>query len=256
MIIDRFESSLRKFFAIPPSLKINYSRDDYFKFFQKETEIYSKKYAKERVNVHGKDKIMALAENGGVVLAPIHHGSFFLSGGVFVHQLGLNCTAIVTHNNLLVLPPKQAEVWRAMHKAMEKLHNQKLFYAGINPKSEIVGYLSSPKNLLWAMLDVREVGRPRPEFPFIYQEKTIYLQTGSARLACSAGVPLVPVAIKYNRNRRYHDLFIGSAIMPNSNPVEMTQAALKQLEQLTDQNTNQLFHDMDYFSAPAENLIG
>ena len=93
----RIESSFRQFFAIPPSLKVDYSRDDYFNFFQKETEIFSKKYAKERVIIHGRSELMALAENGGAVLAPIHHGSFFLSGGVFVHQLGLNCNAIVTH---------------------------------------------------------------------------------------------------------------------------------------------------------------
>lgn len=250
--LHRINVLVRQFLALPPNLKLNYSRSDYFEFFRTETEIFSKKYAKERVVVHGKAEIVRCSKNSGVVLAPIHHGSFFLTGGVFVHQMGLKCTAIVTHNNLLILPPDQAKIWRAMHKAMEKLHDQKLFYAGLNSKSEIVDYLSVPGNLLWAMLDVREVGRERPEFPFVFHGKTIYLQTGSARLACSAGVPFIPVSIKYNQTKKVHDLFVGTAIKPDSDPIKMTQAALLQLEQFTDLSTNQLFHDMGYFSVPAE----
>jgi lauroyl/myristoyl acyltransferase len=249
--IHRIEAMFRQFFALPPRLKVNYSREDYFNFFKNETEIYSKKYAKERVIIHSTSEIVELTRKKGAVLAPIHHGSFFLSGGVFVHQLGLNCNAVVTHNNLLVLPPEQAKIWRAMHKAVERLHGQNLFYAGINKKSEIVDYLSLPRNLLWAMLDVREAGRPRPEYPFFFQGNTIYIQTGSAQLACSAGVPFVPIGIKYNPINKVHDLFIGAAITPSADPIKMTQAALQQIEKFTDKNSSQLFHDMDFFSAPA-----
>jgi hypothetical protein len=131
------------------------------------------------------------------------------------------------------------------------LHGQKIFYAGINKKDEIVDYLSAPKNVLWAMLDVREVGRDRPEFPFVFQGKTLYLQIGSARLACSAQVPLVPIGIRYDRIHRVHNLFVGTAIASDSDPIEMTQQALAQLEKFSDQSPNQYFHDMDYFATPA-----
>jgi lauroyl/myristoyl acyltransferase len=188
----------------------------------------------------------------GAVLAPLHYGSFFLTGGAIFHQLNLRCTAIVTHNNMLVIPAEQAAMWRRIHHRTERLQQQVLFRAGVTPVQDIERYLSKPHCLLWAMMDVREAGRERPEFPFEFQQRQIYLQTGAARLASQTGRPFVPIHIKYNRSEKLHHLHFGSPISSNNSPVEMTQQALTQLEKHLDDQPQQFFHDMNYFSVPAK----
>ena len=244
-------SWLRKFFAQPPSLQIGYKAPEYFRFMCEETQRFSPRYAKKYVEVHEGHKLIQLTKERGAVLAPLHYGSFFLSGGAVVHQLHLRCTAIVTHNNLLVLPDQEADMWREMHSQAQRLHEQPIFYAGVTPRDQIVQYLSKPHNLLWAMMDVREAGRDRPEFPFTFQERKVFLQTGAERLACIARVPLIPMCIKYDLSRKQHNLYIGEPISPGESPIEMTQKALTQLEVHTTDDPEQFFHDMNFFSVPS-----
>lgn len=242
---------IKKLLVRPPYLPTDYTAPEFFRFMCEETHLYTPQYTKRLVVIHDGHKLSEVTRQRGAVLAPLHYGSYFLSGGAIVHQLKLHCTAIVTHSNLLVLPAEQAEMWRGIHHRTQRLHQQPLFHAGITPRQDIVQYLAEPHNLLWAMMDVREVGRDRPEFPFIFQEQQIYLQTGAARLACLADVPFIPMCIKYNRAERRHHLHFGSPIPPGNSPTEMTQQALTQLERHIVNQPQQFFHDMNYFSVPS-----
>lgn len=242
---------LKKLLVIPPNLPSKYTMPDFFRFMCEETFLYTPRYARQRVVIHNGHILSEITKERGAVLAPLHYGSFFLSGGAIFHQLNLRCNAIVTHNNLLVLPVDEASMWIGMHQRTQKLHQQPLFHAGLTPRQDIVQYLTKPRNLLWAMMDVREAGRERPEFPFVFKSRQIYLQTGAARLACIAGVPFVPMNIKYNRSERRHHLYIGDPIAPINSPDEMTQQALTQIEKYIFDQPEQFFHDMDYFSVPA-----
>jgi lauroyl/myristoyl acyltransferase len=253
---SRIETTLRswawvkKLFATPPYLPDNYNSSDYARFMREETFLYTPRYAKQSVVIHGERILSEATKKHGAVLAPLHYGSFFLSSGAIVHQLKLRCTAIVTHNNLLVLPVDEANFWRGVHQRSAKLYRQPLFRAGITPRHEMERYLAEPRNLLWAMLDVREAGRERPEFPFLFLQRQIYLQTGPARLASFAGVPLVPICIQYNLEERRHHLYLDSPIWPDKTPIEMTQQALTQLEQYVINQPEQFFHDMNQFVVP------
>lgn len=242
---------IKRLLVSPPYLPSNYNASEFLRFMREETFLYTPRYARQLVVIHNGQILNGITKERGAVLAPLHYGSFFLSGGAIVQQLKLNCTAIVTHNNLLVLPAEEADFWRGVHHRTQKLHQQPLFHAGITPRQEILEYLAKPHNLVWAMLDVREVGRDRKEFPFFYLQRQIYLQTGAAQLACLAGVPLVPMCIQYNREEGRHHLHFGSPISPENSPIEMTQQAITQLEKYVDNQPQQFFHDMDYFSVPS-----
>lgn len=242
---------LKTLLVIPPYLPSGFTMSDFFRFMCEETFLFTPRYARKLVVIHNGQILSEITKDRGAVLAPLHYGSFFLSGGAIVHQLKLRCTAIVTHNNLLVLPAEEADFWRGVHHRTQLLHQQPLFHAGITPRQEMLQYLAKPQNLLWAMLDVREAGRDRPEFPFSFLQKQIHLQTGAARLASRAGVPLIPMCIQYIRKEQRHHLHFGLPISPENSPAEMTQQALTQLEKFVVNQPEQFFHDMNYFSASA-----
>lgn len=241
---------LKKRKEFPPLLSSNYDMEEYLKFMREEIFLYTKKYAKDNVFIHDREILFEATQRKGAVLAPLHYGSYFLSGCALVQQLKLSCNAIVTHNNLLILPEKEANFWRFAHRQVEKLQRQSIFYAGKTSRNEIINTLQKKNSLIWSMLDVREVGRERPEFAFDFQGTKIYLQTGSARLASLANVPLIPICIQYNLDEKRHHLYIGEPILSKNSPIEMTQAALIQLESIVSTQPNQFFHNMDYFSSP------
>ncbi|MEI7682554.1 MAG: hypothetical protein WCK07_24385, partial [Betaproteobacteria bacterium] len=201
-------------------------------------------------------KLAEITRQRGAILAPLHYGSFFLSSGAIVHQLNLRCTPIVTSRNLSVLPADEEAFWRGVHRRSEKLYQQPLFHSGITPPRELVRYLTEPHNLLLAMLDVREANGKAKEFPFVFLRQQIYLQTGPARLARLAGVPLVPTCIQYNQHERRHHMHFGSPVEPDKTPVEMTQQAITQLEQYVGGLPQQLFHDLaNIFSSPSLSTV-
>ena len=241
---------LKKLLASPPYLSDGYNASDYARFMREETFLYTPQYAKGRVVIHNGQNLGEITKHRGAILAPMHYGSFFLSGGAIVHQLKLPCTAIVTSRNLSVLPAEEAAFWRGVHHRSEGLYRQPLFRAGVTPRQHMVRYLAEPHNLLWVMLDVRETGRERPEFPFLFLQRQLYLQTGPARLACLAGVPLVPMCIQYNLEERQHHLHFGSPVWPDKTPIEMTQQAITQLEMHIARQPQQFFHDISIFLEP------
>ncbi len=243
---------LRRLVARPPCLPDGYNASDYARFMREETLLYSPRYAKQAVVIHGGQTLAELTRHRGAILAPLHYGSFFLSSGAIVHQLRLACTAIVTSRNLAVLPAEEEAFWRGVHQRSAKLYRQPLFHAGITPPREIVRYLAQPHRLLLAMLDVREAGHVTREYPFSFMQRQIHLQTGPARLARLANVPLVPMCIRYQQEEQRHHLHIGSPVWPDQTPIETTQQALNQLEPYMSDQPQQFFHDLaNAFASPS-----
>ncbi len=241
---------LNKLLVIPPHLPGDYDTSGYAHFMREETFLFTPKYARQSVVIHGGHILNETTKRRGAILASVHYGSFFLSSGAIVHQLKLPCTDIVTSRNLTALPAEEGAFWRGVHQRSARLYGQPLFHAGITPPREMVRYLSKPKNLLLAMLDVRESGNIAKESPFSFLQKQIYLQTGPARLARLAGVPFVPMCIRYEPEERRHHLYLGLPISSENSPIEMTQQAIAQLERYVAGQPRQFFHDMSLFQEP------
>jgi len=236
-------------------LKRNYNQENFVNFMKSETYRYTEKYANNRVNIHNPENVSKLLKGNGIVLTCLHYGSFFLTGPALASQMNLISTGIVTHSNLLILEKKDADFWRGVHRRIEVAQKEKFFYAGRVEKNKIVSFLNNPQSILWAMIDVREAGRDREEYPLIFQDKTYYFQIGPAKLACLSNVPYVPTCIKYDLKSKKHNLYIGTPIMPTISPLVMTQLALNQISQMIGSDHTQFFHDLNYFSTPKTQLL-
>lgn len=234
---------LKSFIAAPPALPVDYDMADFAGFMRKETYLYTPRYAKKYVVIHGQENLRAVAAHSGALLAPLHYGSFFLAGGAIVHQLKMPYTAIVTNRNFAILPIEEQQFWRGVHQRSEYLYGQTLFRTGTHPKG-LVSYLRTAGNLLGATLDVREVGLVAEEYPFDFLQKKIYLSTGPARLAFLAKVPVIPMTIQYNVAEQRHHLYLDEPIYPSRDHVETTQRVLSSLEFHIAGQPRQFFHDL------------
>lgn len=235
---------LTSFITKPPVLPINYTAADYLKFMCRETYLYSPRYAKKYVTIHGQDQLLKIAAHSGALLTPLHYGSFFLSGGAIVQQLNLSYTAIVTGRNIACLPAEEQLFWKGVHQRSSDLYKQPLFYTGSTPPRNLLAYLDKPGNLLGAVLDVREQDQFPKEYAFHFLGTQIYLATGPARLAYLANVPIVPMTIQYNLSEQRHHLYFGEPILPCKDHVEVTQQLLSSLEYYIAAQPRQCFYDM------------
>lgn len=223
----------------------------YFDFFVRETLRYSPKYAIETVIIHGEERLLTAVSKKGVIVAPVHYGSYFLIAGAFHHKLRLKASGIVTYNNVAIMPESERREWLDIYQRAICLQECEFFYAGKSSKNEIVDFLQGRDHALWSMLDVRESGRERPEFPFDFLGRKIYLQLGTARLARVAETPILPVCIKYDATLRQHHLHIGTEISPCLDEWTMTQLALQQIQEWIGDDMSQFFHEIDDFSRPS-----
>ena len=216
-----------------------------------ETLRYSPRYARQTVQIENAEALAAAVSSGGAILAAVHYGSYFLIAGAIHQQLGMQATGIVTFNNVAIMPESERRTWLDMYQRAIELQGRDFFYAGKSSKNEIVEFLKVPHRVLWSMLDVREFGRERPEFPFDFLGGGVYLQLGTARLAKSANVPMIPVCIRYDAAKKRHHLHIGEAIPPDLDERAMTQQALWQIQALIRDDMTQFFHDIKDFSRPS-----
>jgi len=235
---------LTSFITKPPVLPINYTAADYLKFMCRETYFYSPRYAKKYVTIHGQDQLLKIAAHSGALLTPLHYGSFFLSGGAIVQQLNLSYTAIVTGRNIACLPAEEQLFWKGVHQRSSDLYKQPLFYTGSTPPRNLLAYLDKPGNLLGAMLDVREQGQMPKEYAFDFLGRRMYWQTGPARLAYLAKVPILPMTIQYNLSERRHHLYFGEPVYPCKDHVKVTQHVLSSLEPYISNQPQQSFNDV------------
>jgi lauroyl/myristoyl acyltransferase len=246
---------LNRLFAQPPALPDNYTVADFVSFMRKETYLYSPRYAKKYVTIHGQGRLLEIAAHSGALLTPVHYGSFFLSGGAVVQQLKLPYTAIVTGRNLAPSVEEQL-FWLGVHQRSTSLYQQPLFYTGKSSPKSLLKYLDESGNLLCAMLDVREQGQTPKEYTFNFLGNRVYLHTGPARLAYLARVPMLPMTIQYNPFERRHHLYFGEPVYPCKDHRAVTQAILSSLEQNIADQPQQWFYDfLTIFTMP-HNLGG
>lgn len=242
---------LKSFIATPPVLPVNYNMADFAGFMRKETYLYTPRYARKFVVIHGQENLREVTAHSGALLAPLHYGSFFLAGGAIVHQLKMPYTAIVTSRNLAILPTEEQQFWRGVHQRSQYLYGQPLFHTGITPPKNMLNYLRTAGNLLGATLDVRETGLIVDEYPFDFLQNRIYLATGPARLAFLAKAPIIPMTIQYNPSEQCHHLYLDEPIYPSRDHVETTQRVLSSLESHIAEQPQQFFHDLiNGFSLP------
>jgi lauroyl/myristoyl acyltransferase len=242
IVTQRLDALRRRIFAMPPRLSPHYSPEEYAAFMRAETYCYTPRYAKNRVVVHGGGHLTEIAKRSGGILACLHYGSFFLSGGAVVHQLGLPYTAVVTSRNLAYMPEAEAFFWKAVHRRCETLYGEPLFTTGSPPRT-LLKWLAQRGNMLGVVLDVREHGHKVKEYPFSFLGQPIFMQAGPAKLACLARVPLVPMTIRYAPAERRHHLHFDTPIQPGD-PVEMTQRALTVLGAYVAEEPDQQFNDI------------
>lgn len=233
---------------------VEWRPQEYSDFMHIESLDYSPEYVRSNIVLHGSENLYKLVAAKGAILAPLHYGSYFLIAGAIRHILGLNATGIVTKSNLEIMPDAERKKWEALYRRAGELQGQDFFYSGYTPRAEIIQYLQMPGNVLWSMLDVREYGRERPEFPFNFHNKTLYLQLGTARLAHAAATSILPVCIQYNHELRKHQINIGPEIPCYLDEHTMVQKALLWIQETLGDNMSQFFHDINDFSKPsAEN---
>ncbi len=241
----------RRVLHLPPALQENCTMAEFGNFMKQETFIHSEGYALRRVIIHGRENLLHAAKETGAMAAFMHYGSFFLTGVAVRVQLELAYTAIASRRNLEIAPEPDKKFWYGVHKRSSKLYSRTLFYTDESPRLPL-SWLKQKGNVLGIVLDVREHGQKYREDAYDFLGRKIYLQSGPARLACIAGVPIVPVTICYCQKERRHHLFFDTPVLPDRDPVTMTQRLLDVLGARVMPVPEQQFYDIaSVLSQPA-----
>lgn len=225
----------------------DFSRDDFSRFMRDEIYRYSANYAKARVVVEGGETLREVAAKQGAILAFLHYGSFFLSGGALVHQLGLPYTAIASNRNLhpAMMSEKDIRFWLYTHRRAWDLYGHRLFLTAESPRAALRWLQGG--GLLGVALDVREIGQRYHEYPVTLGERTYFFQDGPERLAKMAGVPILPMSIRYLPERRVHLLRIGDPVLVSQPDGTATQSMFGWLMADPQADSRQMFHSLDVF---------
>jgi len=250
-VIQRLGRLLGRIAVFPPPLRQHFSTPEFYTFMRDEIGRYSPRYARTRVRIEPADRLDGLS--GGAILAFLHYGSFFLSGGAITHQLGRCYTAMVSRRNLIpeVMSVQDIAYWRRVHIQVSRLYRAPVLFSD-QPARDAIRWLGAG-NLLGMALDVREHGQRHKEARLRFLGEDIYMQLGPARLAHAAGVPLVPMSIRYDAGTRCHRLSLGAPIWVDESPHATTQRLLDFLQQDPAQAPEQLFHDIARtFRTPAQ----
>lgn len=234
---------LRRALRLPPALPENCTMAEFGRFMKQETFLHSEGYARRRVIIHGRENLLDASKEAGAVAAFMHYGSFFLTGVAVRAQLGLPYTAIASRRNLEIAPEPDKKFWYGVHERSGKLYSRPLFYTDESPRFPL-SWLKQAGNVLGIVLDVREHGQKYREDAYDFLGRKIYLQSGPARLACIAGVPIVPVTIYYCQKEGRHHLFFDKPVLSDQDPVAMTQRLLDVLGARVMLAPEQQFYDI------------
>ncbi|OGA52929.1 MAG: hypothetical protein A3F74_06970 [Betaproteobacteria bacterium RIFCSPLOWO2_12_FULL_62_58] len=212
-----------------------------------ETHLYSPRYARRLIALRGAEH---LRRDSGGVLAFLHFGSFFLSGGALVHQLGLPYTLIASRRNLALLPPAEADFWRGVHERSARLFGAPLFFSD-EPATNLTRWLKEGK-FLGAAMDVRETGFEQRSGRFDFLGARLHLHLGPGRLAAMTGRPLHAMTILFDPERRRHELHLGPPVFERD-PEILIQRALDDMAPIVSRAPWQLYHDLfGIFAQPHE----
>jgi lauroyl/myristoyl acyltransferase len=233
----------KRWFVVPPALPTPYGISDFVNFFREETWSFSPAYARKNLELRGVEELMSLQKTQAVVICFLHHGSFMLMGGGFRHQLGLPYSAVVSTRN--IDPESEEErFWVGVHQRLQSLYESPLFYTH-EPVTGILKWLKIPGNLFGIVLDVRERHIPHKEERFSFMGRQIFMQTGPARLARLARVPMVPCVTWYEVASRKHIVQMLPAITTIlDDPIDVTQRALALIEPYIMKYPEQQFYDI------------
>ncbi len=242
-ILDSLAAVRQRLWPAPPELLENYTLADYGRFMREETFHYSARYARRLVVMHGQEHLLKAARNSGAMVAFLHYGSFFLTGGAIAHRLGLPYTAIASRRNLEIMTPEEKHFWKGVHLRGNRLYGHPMFFTDQSPRL-LINWLRKSGHVLGVALDVREHGQRYEEHQFQFLGHTIFMQSGPARLARIVGVPIVPASIQYRPRQRCHHLYFDAPVFPENNPQHTTQHLLRVLEKPLARAPQQQFHDI------------
>jgi len=237
------ERYLRRALVLPPPLAVPYSIADFGRFMREETYSFSPRYARRRIVIHQREELLSRASDSAVMVVMLHYGSWILAGGAITHQTGLRYTVIASRRNLEPLQEDERSFWLGVHQRGTHLYCNSLFYTDESPM-RAMRWLRTPGNVLGVVLDVREMDRPQKESPFRMLGQQISMQTGPARLAEIAKVPMIPVVMQYHPQERRHHLHVLPAIFPRGDPNAATQQALGSMEEYVAAMPAQQFYDI------------
>ena len=219
------------------------------KQMRKELLTLSKVQAKEIVDIQ-LPKGIDESKGGGVFLF-LHFGNFFLSGVALQTFLNLKYTAIASTLNFKLMSKEEEAFWVRVHTQANRIYSRPMFLTHELDTREIISYLRAG-NFLGAALDVSETAQKHKFSPFQFLNNEIMLQTGPARLARMAEVPIYGLTIAYNKRKKKHELHITQPY--SSKEVEdSVQAILQKMEPIIEKNMDQLFHDL-FFLFSKNNL--
>lgn len=230
--------------GVPPPLPARYTAPDYATFMRREIFRMNRHYARRRVDIVGLEHLPAA---GGAVLTFLHHGNFFLSGLAIGAQTGRDYTAIVTGRNLSpeVLGEVDYQYWKAVHRRVSALYARPVFYSNEPPRAAVRWLREG--GLLGVALDVREHGHQGVEDCYPFMGAQYSFPRGPARLAISAGVPLISMSICWMAAQRRHVLSMAPPVSADE-PVAATAAALSALGTVPTE-AEQWFHPLATFIA-------
>lgn len=241
----------RRLWPTPPELAESYSLADYGRFMQEETFDFSARYVRRRVVLHGRQHLLDAVRNSGAMVVFLHYGSWILAGGAIAHTLGLPYTVIAARRNLELIAPEEKRFWEGVHRRASRLYGHPMFFTDQSPRRPL-NWLRKNAHVLGVVLDVREHGQRSEEHPFQFLGHTVFMQSGPARLARIAAVPMVPATIQYQPRERCHHLYFDDPVFPEGNPQHTTQHLLRVLEKHVARAPQQQFYDIvTEFGRPA-----
>ena len=217
------------------------NKESFIKLLKKELPQLSLEYANQNVVLNSKNFACNDFHKGGVFLF-LHFGNFFLSGAALVDKLKLNYTAIASTKNFINMPEDEVIFWKQIHNLANRTYSRDMFLSHEKNGKEMVNFLREG-NFLGAAIDVAEVGSRHRFAPFQLLNNTIYLQSGPARLAKLAKVPIYGMSIVYDDIKKLHQLRI-TGPHDSQNPESAIQQILKEMEGQIRNNMGQLFHDI------------
>ncbi len=242
-LVERLAVMRQCLWPMPPKLPEDYTLADYSHFMREETFHFSARYARRLIVVHGHEHLLEAARTTGAMVALLHYGSWILAGGAITHRLGLPYTVIASRRNLEIVSPEEKMFWEGVHQRSSRLYGHPLFFTDQSPRQPL-GWLKTTGNILGIVLDVREHDQKYKEDPYQFLGHTLFMQSGAARLACIANVPMVPATIQYCPRERRHHLYFDDPVFPNGNPQHMTQQLLRALEKRMSGVPEQQFYDI------------
>ncbi len=233
----------QRIWPAPPPLPENHTMAEFGRFMREETFLYSARYARRRVKPEGSEYLTDLAAKSGVMVAFLHYGSFFLTGGAIAARLGVPYTAIASRRNLEIATEQDKAFWYGVHERSNRFYSRPLFFTDESPRRPL-SWLKQKGNALGIVLDVREDGQTYREDEYRFLGGKVHMQSGPARLACIAGVPIVPVTIRYFPAQKRHHLRFDAPVFPDGDPVGMTQRLLDALGTRVAEEPEQQFYDI------------